>query len=145
MTSELSFRTRKVIEFFAGVGLSSAIFIGLLLLWELAADAAWINPMFSSSPSRVVEAGIEMVGDGTLEKHIKASGQVFFAGFGLAVLFGVPIGVALGWFKWLNRGFSPLVSAFYTMPRIALRSMTPSPGMPRSNTVSRVFISQSHT
>jgi NitT/TauT family transport system permease protein len=114
------FRTRKLLESLIGLAMSVGVIIALLVLWEVSADLNLIDPMFSSSPSRVVTTGLEMIADGTLWKHIKASGRVFLAGFGLAVLFGVPIGVALGWFKWVNRAFTPLVSAFYTMPRIAL-------------------------
>jgi NitT/TauT family transport system permease protein len=114
------FRKRKLIENASGLVYSLSVFVALFALWEYASRNELIDPMFSSSPSKVVITGWELLTDGTLLKHAKASGRVFLLGFGTAVLFGVPIGVALGWVRWVNRAFSPLVSAFYTMPRIAL-------------------------
>jgi NitT/TauT family transport system permease protein len=114
------FRTRKFRENLVSLLLSGGVFVFLFGLWEFASRTALIDPMFSSSPSKVLITGWELLSNGTLLKHTLASGKVFLTGFGLAVLLGVPIGVALGWFKFFNRAFSPLVSAFYTMPRIAL-------------------------
>jgi ABC-type nitrate/sulfonate/bicarbonate transport system permease component len=107
---------RSAIDFACGAG----VFVILFGTWELLSRSGIINPLFFSAPSRVLRAGEELVADGSLLKHIWASGEIFLLGFGMAVLFGVPIGVAIGWFKWANRAFSPLVSAFYTTPRIAL-------------------------
>lgn len=115
-----SFRRRKLFESATGVALSLGGFVVLFALWEYASRTELVDPMFASSPSKVVLTGWELLCDGTLWKHAQASGRVFLAGFGLAVVTGVPIGVALGWFRWANQAFSPLVSAFYTMPRIAL-------------------------
>jgi NitT/TauT family transport system permease protein len=115
-----AFRRRKFLESVTGTGLSVLVFVALFALWEYASRAELVDPMFSSSPSKVVLTGWELLNDGTLLKHSLASCEVFLVGFGMAVAFGVPIGVALGWFRWINRAFSPLVSAFYTMPRIAL-------------------------
>jgi len=114
------FKRRKILESASGIAISSSVFIALFVLWEIASRTGLVDPMFSSAPSKVILTGWELVGDGTLLKHTLASGKVFLIGFSMAVLLGVPIGVALGWLRWANRAFSPLVSAFYTMPRIAL-------------------------
>jgi NitT/TauT family transport system permease protein len=111
---------RKLLDHATGIGLSVTVFVVLFAFWEYASRTELVDPMFSSSPSKVVLTGIELIGDGTLLKHALASGKVFLTGFALAVLAGVPIGVALGWFRLANKAFSPLISAFYTMPRIAL-------------------------
>jgi NitT/TauT family transport system permease protein len=115
-----NFRSRKVRESVASFLLAAFVFIALFSFWEWVSRSGLVDPLFTSSPSRVLATGLELVDDGTLLKHFLASAKVFAVGFGLAVLFGVPIGVALGWFKWFSRAFSPLISAFYTMPRIAL-------------------------
>jgi ABC-type nitrate/sulfonate/bicarbonate transport system permease component len=121
MTSNLlNFRTRKFKETLTTFLLSSLVFILLFSVWEYVSVSGLVDPLFTSSPTRVVETGLELVKDGTLLKHTIASAKVFGIGFSVAVLLGVPIGVALGWFRWFNRAFSPLISAFYTMPRIAL-------------------------
>jgi len=113
-------RKRRLRESALNLGLGAGVFLTLFVAWELFARAELVNPLFSSSPSRIWEAGSEVMADGTLWKHTVASGKTFLIGFAMAVGFGVPFGVALGWFPWVNRAFSPLVSAFYTTPRIAL-------------------------
>jgi NitT/TauT family transport system permease protein len=121
MKSELlNFRTRKFKELLVTFGLSSLVFVVLFSFWEYISVSGLVDPLFTSSPTRVVATGLELIEDGTLLKHAIASARVFAVGFSLAVALGVPLGVALGWFRWFNRAFSPLVSAFYTMPRIAL-------------------------
>jgi NitT/TauT family transport system permease protein len=116
----LDFRNRKLRRAFVDVALSTGVFVVLLASWEAASRTGLVNPLFSSSPSQIFVAAIALLGDGTLQADMLASGKTFLAGFGLAIAVGVPVGVALGWFRWANRAFSPLVSAFYTTPRIAL-------------------------
>ncbi|WP_438392006.1 ABC transporter permease [Caballeronia sp. DA-9] len=114
------FRRRKRLQAFGNIALAAGVFIALLGLWEFAARTNLVDPLFSSSPSRIVTASSEMLRGGDLPRNLAASAQVFGVGFGLAVAFGVPIGVLLGWFKPVNRAFSPLVSVLYTTPHIAM-------------------------
>ena len=121
MTAQLSgFRSRKARRALGDFFLAASVFAVLFGVWELLPRLGLVNPMFSSSPSQIARAGIELFTDGNLLKHVISSARVFFIGFALSVLVGVPVGVALGWFRWANRAFSPLISAFYTTPRVAL-------------------------
>jgi ABC-type nitrate/sulfonate/bicarbonate transport system permease component len=115
-----AFRRRKRLETLGSLALSTSVFVVLLALWEIVSRMQLVDPLFSSSPSRIVAAAIELLHNGNLGQQIVASARVFGWGFGLAVAFGVPIGVALGWFKLVNRAFSPLISLFYSTPRIAM-------------------------
>ena len=99
--------------------LGGGVIVALLLLWEIASDLHWINPIFSSSPSRIVISGWKLFKDGSIIVHILASGQVFVYGYLLAALVGIPAGILLGWFKKASQAFGPII-AFYTTPRIAL-------------------------
>jgi len=92
----------------------------LLLAWEAASRLAWIDPLFSSSPSRIAAAAVRLFEGGEILRHALASGKVFLAGFLLAALAGVPLGMGAGWSKWADRAFSPLISALNTTPRVAL-------------------------
>jgi ABC-type nitrate/sulfonate/bicarbonate transport system permease component len=120
----VSVRSRRTLR--RSVGdflLSGGVFVVLLAAWELAARLGAINPLFASSPSQIFSAGVKLAADGTLGADALSSGRVFLAGFVLAVVVGIPVGVLLGWFDLANRAFSPLVSAFYTTPRIALMAL----------------------
>jgi NitT/TauT family transport system permease protein len=111
---------RKVKNTYQSAFWGGGTIILLLALWEFAGTSGLINPLFSSSPSRIVKTGIELVKDGSLIKHIKSSGRVFITGYIMAVIIGVPIGIMLGWFKRARMAFGPLIAALYTTPRIAL-------------------------
>jgi ABC-type nitrate/sulfonate/bicarbonate transport system permease component len=114
------FHARRRRERALSVALGAGVIGALLALWEIAARFAWIDPLFSSSPSSVAVAAVRLFGGGELFRHALATGHVFAIGFVLAALVGVPFGIAAGWSKWADRAFSPLISALNTTPRVAL-------------------------
>lgn len=91
-----------------------------LLFWEAAVALKWVNPLFTSAPSRIVMAGYEMFADGSIYEHLQVSGYEFAVGYGLAVIVGVPLGILMGWYRRINAVLDPFVSALYATPRIAL-------------------------
>jgi NitT/TauT family transport system permease protein len=91
-----------------------------LIFWETAVALEWVNPLFTSSPSRIAIAGYEMFADGSIWPHLQVSGYEFVVGFGLAIVIGVPLGILMGWYGRLNAILDPFVSALYATPRIAL-------------------------
>lgn len=121
MKFNLSYSTKKKFsKVLQSVGLGGGVIIGLLILWELAADKSWINPMFSSSPSRIIKTLYDLFSSGEIYMHLAESGKVFSIGYVMAVAVGVPVGILIGWFKKLGLAFTPLIVAFNTIPRIAL-------------------------
>jgi NitT/TauT family transport system permease protein len=95
--------------------------MGLFLaFWELAVALKWVNPLFTSSPTRILRAGWEMFADRSIYEHLQVSGYEFAVGYGLAVVVGVPLGILMGWYRRLNAVLDPFVSALYATPRIAL-------------------------
>jgi NitT/TauT family transport system permease protein len=91
-----------------------------LVLWEVAIADGWINPLFTSSPSRIVLAGYAMFADGSIYPHLAVSGYEFAVGYGLAILIGVPLGILMGWYGRVNAVLDPFVTTLYATPRIAL-------------------------
>jgi NitT/TauT family transport system permease protein len=91
-----------------------------LLFWEFSVSLNWVNPLFTSSPSRIAATGFEMFRDGSIYPDLLVSAQEFVFGFGLAVIVGVPLGILMGWYSRLNAVLDPFVNALYAMPRIAL-------------------------
>src|SRR5579859_5283595 len=61
-----------------------------LALWEWAGTSGAINPLFTSAPSRVVNAFIRLANDGELGHDIVVSGLEFLYGFGLSIIVGIP-------------------------------------------------------
>jgi ABC-type nitrate/sulfonate/bicarbonate transport system permease component len=91
-----------------------------LAIWESAVQFGWVNPLFTSAPSRIVRAAVQMFADGSILYDLQVSGFEFAVGYGLAVLIGVPLGILMGWYRRLNAVLDPFVSALYATPRIAL-------------------------
>ena len=100
--------------------LGSSVILLFLIGWELIFQFKLVNPLFISAPSRVVLAGITIIGDGSLFKHLSTSGTEFALGYGAAVVIGFPIGIILGWFKLAKASFGPFIAAMQATPRIAL-------------------------
>jgi NitT/TauT family transport system permease protein len=94
--------------------------LAFLALWEIVVRAGAVNPLFTSSPSRIVVAAIEMFGDESFYGHLEVSAEEFFSGFALAIVIGVPLGLLMGWYSRVNAVLEPFVSALYATPRIAL-------------------------
>jgi NitT/TauT family transport system permease protein len=67
-----------------------------LAFWEISVVLGWVNPLFTSSPSRIVRTAIEMFADGSIWYDIQVSGLEFVAGYGAAIVIGVPLGILMG-------------------------------------------------
>src|SRR5476651_1179095 len=91
---------------------------GLLLLWEIFGRD--INPVFGSYPSAIAVAFWELLRSGLLWKALFESLQPFFAGYLLAIVIGVPLGLVIGRFRAAEAALGIYVTAGYAMPLVAL-------------------------
>lgn len=99
--------------------LSAFSIVAFLTLWELLPALGLVKPLFSSSPSRIAAAFVELA-QGRLWHDLWVSGVEFALGLALAIVVGIPAGVLLGWSSRLNAIFGPYVAALYAVPRVAL-------------------------
>ncbi len=72
-----------------------------------------------SVAAKFVEMTHEPFSGYTLQQHLLSSFGRFGMGFALAVLIGVPLGLAVGWFRWLDAIVSPLFDALRFVAPIA--------------------------
>ena len=86
--------------------------------WEIAGSR--INPIFLSTPSKIVVALIAMVGNGELARALGISIGGIAIGFTAALLLGIPIGILMGRNRSLEYLLDPWVSALFVTPRVAL-------------------------
>lgn len=103
--------------------LSTAGVAGFFALWTLVAWSGLVQKQFLPTPLEVLNKFIQLtqmpfVGF-TLQQHLLSSFGRFGAGFGLAVLVGVPLGLLMGWFRWLNDMVTPLFDALRFVAPIA--------------------------
>ena len=98
--------------------LPSVAVISLIIIvwWVLvAATASVVFP----TPWQVATGTLELVRDGTLFEHIGASLFRVGAGFGLAVLVAVPLGLWMGWVKGAYVTLNPLFQMLRPISPIA--------------------------
>src|SRR5262249_57588281 len=67
-----------------------------LLAWEAFARSGLVDPLFISSPTRVAQAGWELVHDSDFWRDLTVSGNEFLLGYGAAVAVRIPPGLAIG-------------------------------------------------
>ena len=99
------------------LGAASLIAVGIL--WELAGQLGFFNPLFFSWPSQILKAFYEIVVSGELFRNLSVSIYELASGFGIAC-WAIPIGISMGRSKTLEYVLDPIFSALYAMPRIAL-------------------------
>jgi ABC-type nitrate/sulfonate/bicarbonate transport system permease component len=87
--------------------------------WEALARSGAVSPLFLSSPYRVAAKLGQLVASGQLWPHALASGQEALLGWLLAVLVGVPLGVAMGRSPLVRHTLEPFVVAKYSAPTVA--------------------------
>ena len=95
--------------------ISVTIFIGA---WE--AMRPWIDPLFASYPSAILAAAWKLTLNGRLPQALWESAQPFIAGYVLAAVLGIPIGLLLGRYRVLQAAFGIYITAGYSTPLIAL-------------------------
>jgi ABC-type nitrate/sulfonate/bicarbonate transport system permease component len=100
--------------------LGTAGVAAFLLFWQWAGTSGVANPLFTSSPSRIVSAFLGLAASGELAADCWVSAQEFLSGFALAIVIAIPLGILMGWYKPLEAVLDPFVSFFYSTPRIAL-------------------------
>lgn len=92
----------------------------LLLLWQLNASFLWIDPLFVSSPARVLRAGFKVIWSGEFFRNWEVSLAEFLAGMVFAVACGVISGCAIGRYQMLSDLFDPAIMALYSLPRVTI-------------------------
>ena len=90
------------------------------LLWQVGAMTGLIDPFFFSSPSAVVQAGVEEVQLPRFWNDVKVSTIELLVGSFAALALAVPLGIAIGWWRRVSYTFDPWLNFFNALPRIAL-------------------------
>jgi len=112
----MSERTDKLISNLLKLG---SIIAGLVL-WHVLAVYVVNDSTFLVSPLVVVNTAYDMLFvTGELYPHLFASGWIFFYGFALAILAGVPLGFVMALSPAVRDYVNPWMTTLYSTPRIA--------------------------
>lgn len=102
----------------SGVGLGA-----FLLFWSVAAVSGWTSRDFLPAPWDVAMRFGQLVAQPfagfTLLEHLLSSFQRFAMGFAIAVALGIPLGLMMAWFPWVDKIVSPAFDAVRFVAPIA--------------------------
>ena len=103
--------------------LSAAGIASLFIAWSAMALSGLVPAQFLPTPWAVAARFAELTHTPftgfTIQQHLWSSVQRYLLGFGLAAAVGVPLGLAMGWFRGLDNVVSPLVGAVRFVAPIA--------------------------
>jgi NitT/TauT family transport system permease protein len=97
-----------------------ALLAALLVVWEVAPRAGWINPMLTSYPSAVIKTVAGLIADGSLALHTWATFRSTVIGFVGGMLIGTLAAIALWLSPFLYRVLDPFIVVLNALPKIAL-------------------------
>ncbi|WP_319197014.1 ABC transporter permease [Streptomyces sp. DK15] len=115
-----SFGPATVLRWLRAALLRSAAIIGLLAVWETAPRLGLVDATFLPPVSEVAVAWWELLGDGQLGEHARASLTRSFGGFAIAVVVAVPLGLLIGWYRPVAAFLGPLLELFRNTAALAL-------------------------
>jgi NitT/TauT family transport system permease protein len=79
-----------------------------------------IKPIFISSPALIVQAAYRMFFvTGEIWRDLGLSGLEFVLGIAIAIIIGIPLGLAVGWYRRLSFAVAPFLSALNATPQVA--------------------------
>lgn len=89
----------------------------VLTAWELYGRS--VNPILFTYPTAIARAFVELVSKGELQRFLLQSLEVFFYGFALAVVVGIPLGIFLARSATWSLAVEPYLHAIYSTPMVA--------------------------
>jgi ABC-type nitrate/sulfonate/bicarbonate transport system permease component len=93
-------------------------FIVVFGAWQLI--GANINPLFLSTPTSILTALWKITLSGQIVTALLISLMVTGIGFAFAVVIGIPLGIFMGRWRFLETMLEPYVNALFVTPRVAL-------------------------
>lgn len=98
----------------------SGLIVLLALLWEIAPRLGLTDPTFLPPLSEVLAAGWTLASNGQLWQHTSVSLGRALGGLALALVFAIPLGLAIGWYQRLGHALNPLIELLRNTAPLAL-------------------------
>ncbi|WP_248962877.1 ABC transporter permease [Sphaerisporangium perillae] len=98
----------------------SLALILLAAVWEVLPRTGVVDPVFVPPLSEDLVAWYDLLVSGQLLEHFQASLIRSLAGFGLAIVLAIPLGLAIGWYRPVADFLSPVLELFRNTSPVAL-------------------------
>jgi NitT/TauT family transport system permease protein len=92
----------------------------ILVLWEIAARAGWLNAFFFPPPTAVLGALKRLTLSGDLPRDVLATTRRVAIGFTLGFIPAAMLGLVMGLSGALRAALLPIASLIYAIPKIAV-------------------------
>jgi len=100
----------------------------LLLLWEFLSRIGYLPPALLPAPSRVFltwadwifgyDESAQDISGRWLSDAVASSSRVF-AGYAIAALLAISLGVSIGWWRWVERTIEPTIQMLRPIPPVS--------------------------
>ena len=97
-----------------------ALLVGILVLWEILANAGIIQTFLFSKPSDIYSLFISYTSNGTLIKHVWVSVYETLIGLFIGSTLGIIIAIMLWWSETLAKILDPFLVVLNALPKTAL-------------------------
>jgi NitT/TauT family transport system permease protein len=97
--------------------LGLAIFIAL---WEGAALAGWLNPLYVPAPLKIGAALVTLFGSGSIWPHLAATFTAALGGLALGIVVGTVLGAAAAMIPLIAELLEPVMILLNAVPRVVL-------------------------
>ena len=112
-------RIRKIGRNWLIVG-AIVIIVAVIVAWEIFVRVKGVQPIFLPAPSAILKYLIIMITDGEMTSDLGVTFLRIMAGFLVAAVSGILVGVAMGMSRLVARIVDPWIAAFYPLPKISL-------------------------
>lgn len=92
------------------------VLIALLPIWEICSQAALVNPLFFPPISKILKSFWLLVLSGDLPYQILLSLKRAVAGYALAALVCIPLGIFMGLWDWIYRALELVIEMARPVP-----------------------------
>jgi NitT/TauT family transport system permease protein len=92
--------------------------IGLFVIWEAGCRAFKVDKFILPAPTAIFEAMAQFWWP--LLRHSFVTLWTTMAGFAIAVVFGIVLGLIVGWSRTIYRGLYPVMIGFNSIPKVAV-------------------------
>jgi len=97
-----------------------AAFAVLLLIWQAAGLAGWLNPLYAPTPGQIGVTLIELFGSGRIWIHLEATFAAALAGLAIGIVAGILLGVVSALLPRVAELLEPLMTLLNAVPRVVL-------------------------
>jgi NitT/TauT family transport system permease protein len=97
-----------------------SVLLVFLVLWELAANWKWIDPMLTSKPTQLFTSFQELALEGSLLRHTWISGVETVIGIVVSMVVGTIVAIIFWWSTFTSKVMEPYIVVLNALPKVAL-------------------------